>query len=734
MKEEMREEKKTTLYNNNLLQQQQEELHVEVHYQPSLLLSSRPKRGLPSSNWGGYGSGLIKPAFHLSGDLGDEVTATAQTGTERKKNMDNYLPDLYRQQIAATRYSRWDETKGRREQWPETVERYLGFITGQAETHGHTLSEETTDELRQAILNCRAMPSMRSLMTAGPALERDNVAGFNCSYLAVNRPQAFDEAMYILMCGTGVGFSVERQFVNQLPEVPELHPCDDQIVVADSKIGWASALRRLIATLYAGSIPTWDVSRVRPAGARLKTFGGRASGPEPLVDLFKYTVDIFKAAQGRKLSSVEAHGLMCKVGDIVVVGGVRRSALISLSNPSDERMRDAKQGQWWDSHPEYALSNNSAAWTERPSVERFMDEWAALIRSKSGERGIVNRAGMQKHVAANGRRDPNHDFGTNPCSEIILRDRQFCNLSEVVVREDDTYETLAEKVRLATILGTLQSTMTNFRYLSSAWKKNTEEERLLGVSLTGIMDHPVLNGSKVQAGYANFLRDNRKELRGVLEDLKQIAIDTNAEWAEKLGIEPSTAITCVKPSGTVSQLVDSASGIHPRYSKYYIRTNRASKNDPVAQFLAWSGIPVEDEVLHPETTWVFSYPMKAPEGCVTRHDRTAIEQLELWLTYAEAWCEHKPSITVYVKEHEWLEVGAFVYKHFDRMSGVSFLPSDDHTYRQAPYQEITEEEYLKLKAEMPESLTWEALVGFEVEDSTEGVKELACTAGGCEVN
>lgn len=637
------------------------------------------------------------------------------------------LPTLYQQQIHRTKYSRWREEDGRRETWPETVDRYLDFITTQALNHGYTLTSTELKELREGILSLKVMPSMRALMTAGPALARDNVAGFNCSYLAVNRPQAFDEAMYILMCGSGVGFSVERQYVNELPEVPTLHRCDDVIVVADSKIGWASALRRLISTLYSGCIPNWDISKVRPSGARLKTFGGRASGPGPLVDLFKYVIDTFAAAQGRKLTSIEAHGIMCKVGDIVVVGGVRRSALISLSNPSDDRMRDAKAGQWWDTRPEFALANNSAAWTEKPSIERFMDEWAALIKSKSGERGIVNRAGMQQIVARNGRRDPNHDFGTNPCSEIILRDRQFCNLSEVVVRADDTVEALTEKVRLATILGTLQSTITDFRYLSAQWKKNTEEERLLGVSLTGIMDNKMLSA------YGASSEETADALKRVLGDLKEVAIQTNKKWAKKLGIQQSVAITCVKPSGTVSQLVDSASGIHPRFAPYYVRTNRASKNDPVAQFLASSGIPYEDEILHPESTWVFSYPIKSPEGSVHVEDLSALDQLRLWLVYQEAWCEHKPSITIYVREDEWLEVGAFVYRHFDLMSGVSFLPKDDHSYQQAPYQEITKDEYERLAAEMPEKLYWEALPTFEKEDSTEGVKELACVAGACEL-
>lgn len=650
------------------------------------------------------------------------------------------LPTLYQEQIHRTKYARWNEEEQRRESWDETVDRYLVAMAAHS---GDALPAALIEELREAILSLGVMPSMRALMTAGKALDRDHVAGYNCAYLTVSRPQAFDEALYILCCGTGVGFSVERQYVNQLPEVPTLFASDTTIVVRDSKIGWASALRQLVHLLYSGVIPQWDTSKVRPAGARLKTFGGRASGPGPLIDLFRYVIDTFTAAQGRKLSSLECHGIMCKVGDVVVVGGVRRSALISLSNPSDDRMRDAKAGRWSDNHPEYALANNSAAWTEKPSMERFLDEWISLIKSKSGERGIVNRAGMQAQVARNGRRDANHDFGTNPCSEIILRDRQFCNLSEVVVRSEDTLETLAEKVRLATILGTLQSTFTTFRYLSAKWKANCEEERLLGVSLTGIMDHPILAMQSVADpgqpkcffGFGPLPSSYHPTavLRSVLQELRQVAIDTNAEWAEKLGINPSTAITCVKPSGTVSQLVDAASGIHPRWSDYYIRTNRASKSDPVAQFLYWQSVPAEDELLHPDTTMVFSYPMKAPPGSITRHQVTALDQLNLWLVYAEHWCEHKPSITVYVRDEEWLEVGAFVYKHFDRMSGVSFLPHSDHAYKQAPYQDITEAEYERLTAEMPDSLNWEELPTFELEDSTEGMRELACVAGGCEI-
>lgn len=645
--------------------------------------------------------------------------------------MTNSLPTLYQQQIHKSKYARWVDSLGRRETWPETIERYLdNVVRAPAANLGLDLGT-VEDELREAFLNTDVMPSMRAMMTAGRALERDNVAGYNCAYLAINRVQAFDEAMYILMCGTGVGFSVERQEIANLPEIPTLYPSETTIVVRDSKIGWATALRELLKLLYGGSIPNIDTSKVRKAGTRLKTFGGRASGPGPLEDLFRYIIETFQAAQGRKLNSIECHGIMCKVGDIVVVGGVRRSALISLSNPSDDRMRDAKSGAWFDdpAREHFGLANNSAAWTEKPSVERFIEEWTALIKSKSGERGIINREGLKAQVARNGRRDPNHEFGTNPCSEIILRDRQFCNLSEVVARSTDSFDDLKRKVRLATILGTFQSTFTDFRYLSKQWQKNCEEERLLGVSITGIMDHPVLSADDETAQY-----HWGKDLGEALEELRQVVIDTNVEYAEKLGIDPATAATCVKPSGTVSQLVDSASGIHTRYSKFYIRTNRGSKNDPVSQFLMMEGIPVEDEIKHPDSTWVFSYPQKAPEGAIVRDDITALDQLRLWLVYAEHWCEHKPSITVYVREDEWLEVGAFVYKHFDLMSGVSFLPHSDHIYPQAPYQEITKDQYEELVAAMPTDIDWARLEAFETEDTTENSKELACTGAACELS
>lgn len=637
------------------------------------------------------------------------------------------LPTEYQNFISLSRYARWLPEESRRENWSETVARYINYFRDR--TSGLPLRDEVYDELESAILNLDVMPSMRALMTAGEALDRDNVAGFNCSYLVINRQRAFDELMYVLMCGTGVGFSCERDEVRNLPTIAEeMHETDTTIVVSDSKIGWASAFRELISLLYSGKIPKWDLSRVRGAGEPLKTFGGRASGPEPLDDLFHYSVNLFRTSIGRKLTSVEVHGLVCKIAEIVVVGGVRRSALISLSSFSDDRMRHAKSGQWWIENPEYALANNSVAYTVKPDMESFMREWLALVESKSGERGIFNRQASQEQAAKNGRRDNTFTFGTNPCSEIILRDRQFCNLSEVVVRSEDTLESLKRKVRLATILGSLQATLTDFRYLGKAWADNTKEEALLGVSLTGIMDHPILSGS-TSYGCTKY----EDPLEPWLQELKEVSIETNREWSEYLGINQSAAITCVKPSGTVSQLVDSASGIHPRYSEYYVRTVRADAKDPIAKFMVEEGFPVEPDVTKPDSTLVFSFPMKAPEDAVFRNDRTAIQQLEHWLTYQRHWCEHKPSVTIYVKDNEWMEVGAWVWEHFDEMSGVSFLPHSDHTYKQAPYQEIDEEEYKDLMSKMPSGVDWGRVGEFEDRDNTIGGQTLACSGGVCEV-
>ena len=637
----------------------------------------------------------------------------------------NYLPTSYQEFIHLSRYSRWLPEKSRRETWDETVTRYFDFFTEHLkETVDFNLTKKLRDELEQAVLGLRVMPSMRCIMTAGEALKRENIAGYNCSYVAVDRPQSFDEILYILMNGTGVGFSVERQYVNELPSIAdEFHPTDTTITVADSKLGWAKGLKELIGMLYIGQIPRWDLSKIRPAGAPLKTFGGRASGPEPLESLFNFTVNIFKNAVGRKLTSLEAHDVVCKIAEVVVVGGVRRSALISLSNLSDDRMRHAKSGQWWNDNPQRALANNSAAYSEKPDIGIFMDEWKALYDSKSGERGIFNRESAVWMASKNGRRNTtDYEFGTNPCSEIILRNREFCNLSEVVVRATDTRESLLEKVRLATILGTIQSTLVNFKYISKSWQKNCEEERLLGVSLTGIMDCNVTNG-----------KGPHGSLPAILQDLKGMAVKTNEEFAKKFGINQSVAVTCVKPSGTVSQLTNAASGIHARHNPYYIRTVRGDKKDPLTKMMIDQGFPVEDDVMNPSHTSVFSFPHKVDQGAVFRTDLTAIEQLELWKTYQEYWCEHKPSVTISVKENEWLKVGAWVYDNFNYMSGVSFLPFSEHTYKQAPYQDCNKEEYEMLLDKMPKIVEWNKLSEYEQTDMTIGAQELACAAGFCEI-
>jgi ribonucleoside-diphosphate reductase alpha chain len=623
--------------------------------------------------------------------------------------------DQYREYIAASRYARYQDDKGRRETWGETVQRFTDYIFSR--TPAITDNTALKDELYNAIKNHKLMPSMRAIMTAGKSADRDNTCVYNCSYLPVDDPKSFDEAMFILLCGTGVGFSVESKYISNLPEVPEkLYESENTIVVHDSKEGWAKSLRLLLANLWAGEVPKWDVSNVRPAGARLKTFGGRASGPEPLIDLFKFAVNTFKHAQGRRLNSLECHDLMCKIGEVVVVGGVRRSAMISLSDLDDERIRHAKAGPWWDTAPHRALANNSAVYNETPTVGKFMEEWLSLYNSHSGERGIFNREAARKTVEKYGHRDPNFEFGTNPCSEIILRPYQFCNLSEVVVRHDDNKETLLHKVRLATILGTIQSTFTKFPYLRKVWQRNTEEERLLGVSLTGIYDNPLLT-------------TEGEELNELLTCLREEARRTNEEFATLLGIPKSAAITCVKPSGTVSQLVDSASGIHPRHSKYYIRRVRGDKKDPLTQFLIQQGIPNEDCFYKPTQTTVFSFPQKAPAG-ITRTDVTPISHLSLWLTYQRHWCEHKPSVTISVEEKDWPSVGAWTWDHFDEISGVSYLPYDGGTYRQAPYEECSEEEYNKLKVSIPH-VNWEDLK--ENTDNVEGAQMLACSAGVCEI-
>lgn len=633
------------------------------------------------------------------------------------------IVDPYRNFIAVSRYSRWIESEQRRETWAETVDRYFTFMKEHmAENYPGVISDSVWARMHDAVLNHEVMPSMRGLMTAGPALARENLAQFNCSFIAVDDVRAFDEALYILMNGVGLGFSVEPEYVAQLPAVNEhFEHTGSTIVIADSKAGWARAFRELIALLYQGQIPKIDPSHVRPAGARLKTFGGRASGPQPLIDLFDYTIKHFKAAAGRRLTPREVHGIMCKIGEVVVVGGVRRSALISQSSLNDYEMAKAKSGAWWDSNPEYALANNSAVYYKKPSIGEFLTEWGSLYESKSGERGIINMEGLRGSDYAP-RRDLSKIQGLNPCAEILLRSKQLCNLTEVVVRADDTQEDLENKVNIATILGTIQSSLTNFKYLRKVWRDNCEEERLLGVSLTGVMDHAVMNGS---SGF---------ELTATwLDELREKAITTNARYAKKMGINQSTAVTTQKPSGTASQLVDSASGGHKRYRKYYIRTVRADNKDPLTAFLKDVGIPNEPDVMKPEHTTVFSFPIAAPEDAVTTEDSTAIDDLNIWRVYKKHWTEHNPSVTINVREDEWIEVANWVYQNWEDVGGISFLPYSEHTYRQAPYQEITEADYFLAKAEMPEEIDWSMLSAYETEDTTTGSQTLSCSAGECEI-
>jgi ribonucleoside-triphosphate reductase len=637
------------------------------------------------------------------------------------KKMSKYELTPYNTFIAKSRYSRYLDDKGRREHWGETVARYFDFMTKNLkEKNGYTLTPELRAELEDAVKHLDVVPSMRAVMTAGAALERQNVAAFNCSYLPIDDPKAFDEAMYILLCGTGVGFSVEQKYVKQLPEVPDqLYDSQTTIVVSDSKEGWAKSLRQLLALLYSGEIPKFDLSKVRPAGARLKTFGGRASGAKPLEDLFKFVIGKFRSATGRKLSSLECHDILCKIGEVVVVGGVRRSAMISLSDLTDDKMAHAKAGAWWDGNGQRALANNSATYEEKPSIGQFMREWTSIYESHSGERGIFNRDASQKQAAKNGRRDSTYEFGTNPCSEIILRPYQFCNLSSCIVRSSDTMESLARKIRLATILGTFQATLTNFPYLRKVWQKNTEEEALLGVSMTGILDNALLNNP------------DDVELPTRLEKLRDIAIDTNHEFAAAVGINQSVAVTAVKPEGTVSQLCSTASGIHPQHSKFYIRRVRADNKDPLTQFMIQSGFVAEPCVMKPDSTTVFSFPVKVADGALLREELSALQHLKLWLLFQRHYCEHKPSVTISVKEHEWMEVGAWVWEHFDECTGVSFLPYDGGTYRQAPYEECTEEQYNQLRLLVPEEVNWDDFK--EYDDNVEGAQTLSCTAGGCEI-
>jgi ribonucleoside-triphosphate reductase len=638
------------------------------------------------------------------------------------RNNVNQLPTNYQEFIYKSRYSRWLPEEGRRENWNETVDRYISFFKKHLkDNHGFDLGSKG-EMLKEAIVNLEVMPSMRALMTAGKALERDHVAGYNCAYTSVDSPRAFDEALQILMNGTGVGFSVEEKFTSKLPTVAEsFHESDTTIVVRDSKNGWAKAYKELLSLLYSGNVPKWDVSGVRPKGARLRTFGGRASGPEPLEDLFKFSIETFKKAAGRKLKPIECHDLMCKIAEIVVVGGVRRSAMISLSDLEDSSMAVAKAGAWWEDNPQRALANNSVCYVGPVEMGTFMKEWLSLYESKSGERGIFNRDAAKAKVASLGRRDTEHDFGCNPCSEIILRPKQFCNLSEVIVRAEDTVETLKRKVGIAAILGTLQATLTKFSYLSKGWRDNTAEEALLGVSLTGILDNKMMS-------------TNDENLKNILNTLRDHAVSINKQWATSIGINPSAAVTCVKPSGTVSQLVDAASGIHTRHSAFYLRTVRGDNKDPITAFLKDSGVYSEPDVMKPEHTTVFYFPMKAPDNAVVRDDLDALKHLNLWKTYQDEWCEHKPSVTISVKEHEWMDVGSWIWNNFNTVSGVSFLPHSEHSYRQAPYQEITEEQYLQWMKDHPEpAINWDDLSKYEQEDNTAGSQTYACSGGACEI-
>lgn len=640
-------------------------------------------------------------------------------------NDEGALVDPYRNFIAVSRYARWDEEKGRRETWKETVDRYVGFITNHiADRYGYKFDIVDIEAIRKAILNHKVMPSMRALMTAGPALERENLAGYNCSFVAVDSPRAFDEALYVLMNGTGLGYSVTQEHVSKLPIInDEFFRTDTTIVVADSKLGWAKALKELVAMLYTGQIPMFDLSKVRPAGSRLKTFGGRASGPEPLRQVFDYFTETFRKSAGRKLTTLECHDLMCKIAECVVVGGVRRSAMISLSDLGDRQVAKAKTGEWWTANAQRSLSNNSAIYESKPDVETFLAEWSNLIESKSGERGIFNLESIRKHINSFGRRDASRVEGVNPCGEIPLRANGLCNLTEVVIEENDTLDTVREKVRIATILGTFQSTLTNFKYVRKSWRENAEDERLLGVSMTGQFGNTLFNGS-----------EGLDRLAEVLDDLRQYAVEVNALYADALGINHAAAITTVKPSGTVSQLVKSSSGMHPWHSEYYLRSVRGSNNDPLTTFLKDSGIPGESDLMKPNDTTVLYFPTKAPEGSVFRNDLSALEHLEIWRVYRNHWTEHNPSVTISVKDEEWVDVAAWVYRNWEDVAGISFLPYSDHVYKQAPYQDITQEEYEAWLERMPNEIHWSLLSHYEQEDNTEGSSTLACSGdAGCEI-
>jgi ribonucleoside-diphosphate reductase alpha chain len=633
---------------------------------------------------------------------------------------------LYQQVIFKTRYARWVEEEGRRENWDETVKRYCDYFEDHLkEKHSHKIPRKVLKEVYDSIYNLEVMPSMRTLMTSGKALESAEVANYNCAFLVVDAVRAFSEHMYVLMCGAGSGFSVERRFTEKLPEVPEeLHPSDTTIIVADSRKGWCAAYNQYLNLLFAGNIAKVNVDKVRKEGTRLKTFGGYASGPGPLLDLFKHTEEIFRGAQGRQLRPIEVFSIMCYIAQIVVVGGVRRSATIALFDKDDIEMRTAKSGYWFNDpkRKHYAMANISAVFETKPAAAEFMDIWRDLVASKAGEPGILNRKALWEGAEAIGRATRYEDgsripYGVNPCSEIVLQPYSFCNLTGAAIRPEDTLEDIKKKVRVATIIGTWQATVTDFDYLRKVWQSNVEDERLLGVCLAGIMDHPVLSQTTEESA--------RWE-----NELRELAWEVNKSIAEDIGINTTASVTAIKPAGNSGELYDVASGIHPRYAPYYIRSIRQSNGDPMTEFLKATGIPHEVSVQNARDS-IFYFPVKSPEGAICAKDRTAIQQLEHWLHMKRNYATHTISATVYVREHEWIAVGAWVYDNFNEVTGLSFLPYDDHIYQQAPYTPCSAEDYEKARGKMPEEIDWSLLKHFEQSDSTTVSQEFACTGGSC---
>ncbi|OHA58490.1 MAG: ribonucleoside-triphosphate reductase [Candidatus Vogelbacteria bacterium RIFOXYD1_FULL_44_32] len=615
-------------------------------------------------------------------------------------------------------YANWIEDEGRRETWIETVERYISFMQ---ENMGALLTEAEYDEIRQTILKQEAMPSMRLMQFAGKAARATNVCAYNCSYIAPTKLEDFAEIMYVSMCGTGAGYAAESQNIQQLPIIKR--QTGEKIAthtVEDSKEGWCNALTLGFKTWYDGKDVDFDFSQLRPAGARLKTMGGKSSGPEPLRQLLTFTRDHILRKQGKRLSNLDAHDIICKIGEIVVAGGVRRSALISLSDFDDTDIRDAKKGLFWITDPQRSLANNSAVYNEKPTASDFLAEWTALVKSGTGERGIFNRGGLKTSMPERRRKiSANHfdKFGTNPCGEIILRSKQFCNLSEVVARAEDTEETLLKKIRIATILGTYQSTLTKFRYLSDEWRQNCEEERLLGVSITGQWDCPAVRNAET------------------LRKMRDYAIEVNKEYAKRFGVNESTSITCVKPSGTVSQTVDAASGMHPRHAAYYIRRIRISATDSLFKMLKDQGVPYNPEVgqsLEGATTYVLDFPVKAPDNSTFKDDLSALEQLKYWQMLKENYTEHNPSVTISVGENEWIVVANWLYENWEMIGGLSFLPRSEHVYQLAPYEEIDEARYQELVKGFAD-MDFSKIMSYELKDETEVKKELACAGGTCEI-